>query len=71
MFGPSEKVQEISLSQESLDLIKGSSATLEVSAKPWTVVNRDCTWTSSDETVAKVENEFSGPFFWWLSSCSC
>ena len=56
MFGPSEKVQEISLSQESLDLIKGSSATLEVSAKPWTVVNRDCTWTSSDETVAKVEN---------------
>ena len=43
MFGPSEKVQEISLSQESLDLIKGSSATLEVSAKPWTVVNRDCT----------------------------
>ena len=39
-----------------LGYYEGSSATLEVSAKPWTVVNRDCTWTSSDETVAKVEN---------------
>ena len=55
-FGPSEKIQEISLSKTDVSLIKGSSATLEVSAKPWTVVNRDCTWRSSNEAVATVSD---------------
>lgn len=55
-FGPSEEIQEISLNRASIDLIKGSSATLEVSAKPWTVVNRECTWRSSNEAVATVKD---------------
>lgn len=55
-FGPSKEVQEISLSQKDVTLIKGGKTALEVSAKPWTVVNRECTWSSSDEKIARVEN---------------
>lgn len=56
IFGPSKDVQEISLSQHAVSMIKGGTMTLEVSAKPWTVVNRNCTWTSSDESVATVRD---------------
>ncbi|MCI6729022.1 MAG: S8 family serine peptidase [Clostridiales bacterium] len=54
-FGPSTDVQEISLSEDAVSMLKGGTHTLEVSAKPWTVVNRACTWTTSDPTVATVE----------------
>lgn len=56
MFGPSNDVQEISLSQTEITMLQGGKATLEVSAKPWTVVNRECTWATTDEKVATVEN---------------
>ena len=56
IFGPSQEVTEISLSQTEVSMLKGGTVTLEVSAKPWTVVNRDCSWVSSDETVATVKD---------------
>ncbi len=37
-------------------MLQGGTFTLEVSAKPWTVVNRACTWVSSDEKVATVQD---------------
>ena len=54
-FGPSTDVKEISLSADSVSMLKGGTYTLEVSAKPWTVVNRECTWSTSDANVATVE----------------
>ena len=56
IFGPSQDVQEISLSQSEVSMLQGGTFTLEVSAKPWTVVNRACTWVSSDEKVATVQD---------------
>lgn len=56
IFGPADKVTEITLSQTEISMLKGGTAALEVSAKPWTVVNRSCTWTTSDAAVATVTN---------------
>lgn len=54
IFGPSQDVTEISLSASEVSMIQGGTYTLEVSAKPWTVVNRECTWATSNEKVATV-----------------
>ena len=54
IFGPSQEVAEIALSQTEVSMLKGGTVTLEVSAKPWTVTNRACTWTTSDANVATV-----------------
>lgn len=56
MFGPSDEIRELSLSQTEVSMLKGGQVTLEVSVRPWTVVNRECEWLTSDASVATVEN---------------
>lgn len=56
IFGPTQDVQEISLSRSEVSMLRGGTVTLEVSAKPWTVVDRSCTWATSDEKVATVQD---------------
>ena len=49
-----DALQSISISQETLNLTVGATATLTVTKTP--VTDAAITWVSSDETVAKVEN---------------
>ena len=48
-------VTEISLSEQSLTLMTGKRARLQVSYMPQNAANKKAVWKSSDETVAKVD----------------
>lgn len=50
------RVTSVSISQTSASLKEGDSFTLSLSFKPVTVKNKNVTWTSTDSTVATVEN---------------
>lgn len=54
---PVDTVEAVQLSHTTLELIRGSSATITASVLPWTVSNRDIHWSSSDETVATVDGD--------------
>ncbi len=49
-------VSSVSLNKESVSLITGASETLVVSVLPQDATNNKVTWTSSDETVATVDD---------------
>ena len=48
-------VESVAVTPESLDIYKGNEADLSVEVLPLTVEDRGITWTSSDETVAVVD----------------
>ena len=52
---PVDTVEALQLSHTTLELIRGSSATLTASVLPWTASNREVLWSSSNEAVATVD----------------
>ena len=53
---PVVAVESVSLDQETLTLTEGSTATLTATVAPEDATNKNVTWTSDNEEVAKVEN---------------
>lgn len=49
-------VSSITLDKESLELVEGNTATLTVTVKPDDATDKTVTWSSSDATVASVDN---------------
>ena len=52
---PVAALEELIISDESLLLAVGGGQALSVRQYPWTALKQEITWTSSDETVATVE----------------
>ena len=52
---PADKVEDILLSRNSIELWKGSTESLSAVVHPWTALDQSVTWTSSDESIAKVD----------------
>ncbi len=50
-----EDTQSISLNKSSLNLLEGNSEKLTATVKPDDAVNKNVTWTSSDESIATVD----------------
>lgn len=50
------RVTDVSISQTEASLYEGQSMTLSLSFKPVTVKNKNAVWTTSDDSVATVEN---------------
>ncbi len=50
-----EKVTGLTISSESIALIKGEEALLEIFPEPFNASTKDVVWSSSEESVAKVE----------------
>ena len=50
-----DTVDEVTISETSLTMIKGTTTTLTAAVMPINTVNRDFTWSTSDETVATVD----------------
>ncbi len=46
----------IELDNETLNLIATQTATLTPTVYPWTLIDKDVTWESADESIATVEN---------------
>ncbi len=53
---PTDEAQSIVLDKTELTLLKGVSSCPEGRCDPWTLTDKTVTWSSSDETVATVEN---------------
>lgn len=53
---PVVSVDSVSLDQETLTLTEGDTATLTATVSPEDATNKNVTWTSDNEEVAKVEN---------------
>ena len=49
-------VNGVTLSYETLTMYKGKSATLKATVTPDTALNKEVSWTSSNESVATVNN---------------
>ena len=49
-------VESIALNKTSLDLVEGDSETLTATVKPDNATDRTVTWSTSDVSIAKVEN---------------
>ena len=52
---PTEKITDLKLSAETASILKGNTVELTASVLPWTVTDRTVTWSSSDESVATVD----------------
>ena len=52
---PTEKITDLKLSAETASILKGNSVALTASVLPWTVTDRTVTWSSSDESIATVD----------------
>ena len=52
---PTSTVSGVKISPESASVLKGSTLELTASVLPWTAIDRTVTWTSSDESVATVD----------------
>ena len=52
---PTEIVTGVSLNQNALKVIKGTTAQLTANVQPWTAVDRTVTWFTSDASVATVD----------------
>lgn len=52
----SKKVTSISLNKKELNLLAGDTETLILTINPEYAENKNVTWTSSDESIVKVEN---------------
>ena len=53
---PTDEAQSIVLDKTELTLLKGVTVALKADVYPWTLTDKTVTWSSSDETVATVEN---------------
>lgn len=54
---PTDKVSGVQLSATSLSVLRGSTEQLTASVLPWTATDRTVTWTTSDESVATVDEK--------------
>jgi uncharacterized protein YjdB len=54
--GEATNPSALSFTKSSIDLVKGASAKLKLNFTPSNTTNRKITWTSSDSSVATVEN---------------
>ncbi len=52
---PTDQIASIRLSQQSLNLQKGEARQLRAGVLPWTVTDRSVTWTSTNPSVATVD----------------
>ncbi len=52
---PTDEIESLELSHETMHLLRGNSDRLTVTVLPWNVSDRTVTWTSSDPTVAEVD----------------
>ena len=50
------EAESLNISTTALKMLEGSSATVSASVTPWTLQDQTLTWTSSDESVAVVNN---------------
>ena len=50
------RVTGVELDKDSYEIMEGLTVTLKATVKPADATNKDVTWSSSDETVATVEN---------------
>lgn len=55
-YEPTGQVGKVDISLESLSILKGTEMTLDATALPWNLTNRDLIWSSSDDHVVTVEN---------------
>ena len=53
---PTEKPDGVSVEPGELTMLKGTETQLTASVTPWTLTNKEVTWKSNDETVAKVND---------------
>lgn len=54
---PTDEITGIQLSSESLGLLRGTTAELSAFVQPWTATDRSVTWSSSDPTIASVNEK--------------
>ena len=54
-YDPTTEIGSMEISEEQMNLIVGSSKTLQVNIMPWTVKDRTVKWSSSDPNVATVD----------------
>lgn len=54
---PTDEVENVSISEESLYIVKNNTAKLTAQANPKTLADRSVIWSSSDETVATVNED--------------
>ncbi len=52
---PATKVESLNVSQTEVSMLEGGSVRVTATVSPWTLKNRDVTWTSADEKVATVD----------------
>lgn len=52
-----DTVDGLRLSRDTLELLPGSSAMITVNITPWNAGDRTVTWSSSDESVATVNED--------------
>ena len=55
---PAEEADRITISHESLDLLTGAEFRLDAVAYPWTLTDRSIIWSSSDPSVATVDDGY-------------
>ena len=54
---PTDKISAVSVNKPSIEVIKGTSAKLTANVQPWTATDRDVIWTSSDTSIATVDEK--------------
>ncbi len=54
-YDPTTEIGSMEISEEQMNLVVGSSKTLQVNIMPWTVKDRTVKWSSSDPDVATVD----------------
>lgn len=54
---PTDKVSGIQLSTESMRILRGTTGTLDAFVQPWTITDRTVTWSSSDPSIATVDEK--------------
>ena len=52
---PTDKISNVILSNDSINMLKGTTQGLSALVQPWTAKDRTVTWSSEDETIAKVD----------------
>ncbi|MBO5079124.1 MAG: S8 family serine peptidase, partial [Oscillospiraceae bacterium] len=52
---PTDQVNAVSLNKSAVDIIKGTTAKVIANVQPWTATNRDVTWSSTDPSIATVD----------------
>ena len=53
-FAPTDEVESVIVDREEAELYVGAKLTLTAEVLPWNLTDRGVTWSSSDESVAKV-----------------